>query len=94
MRMNKRRPSSRWVAQATRLSRPSTRRSERESASGLFRTAGSMADLLSVPLSQWPNGTCKLPVPPNSIAKFGLIMWRVNFPYFFLKPVQDHPIDN
>ena len=35
------------------------------SASELFRTVGSKAKLLSVPLGRWPNGTGKLPVPPN-----------------------------
>jgi len=67
---NARRPF-RWVAQATRLSRAATRRSERGSASEFFRRAVSIANRLSVPPGQWPNGTGKLPVPPNFVAEIG-----------------------
>jgi len=68
-----RNPGWEKVAQATRLFRPATRRSKREGASGLFPTAGFMANLLSVPLGRWPNETGQLPVPPNSsfLREFG-----------------------
>jgi hypothetical protein len=59
-------------AVAGRLSRPATRPSEWEGAFGFFRTAASMANLLSIPLGRWPNGTGKLPVPPNFISEFEL----------------------
>ena len=71
---------SQFGAQATRLFRAATRRSERGDASGLFRKAIFMANQLPVPLGQWPDGTGKLPVPPHPSSKPQQIVKR-----FFLK---------
>lgn len=51
-----------WVAQATRLCRAATRRSEPGEHLNFFGVSGGRA--AGVPSGQWPDGTGGSPVPP------------------------------